>query len=468
MRALSLTEVAAAVDGRVVNTADDPMVTGEAFVDSRSVVPGGLFVAVPGERVDGHDYAASAVEAGAAAALVSHPVGVPAVVVDDTVAALGRLARHVLGLMANLCVIALTGSQGKTGTKDLMAQVLDTHGPTVATAGNQNNEIGVPLTVLRAGEETRFLLIEMGARGHGHIAYLSSIACPSVGLVLNVGVAHLGEFGTREDIAAAKGELIEALPPSGRAVLNADDDLVMGMRARTAAPLTTFGTGEDADVRYTDVTLDADAHTRFHLHHAGQRQEVTLRLVGEHQAANAAAAAAVAVSLGLPLADVAAALGTATARSRWRMEVQTTPDGVTVINDAYNASPDSMRAGLRTLVDLAERHNGGRTFAVLGEMAELGTAAESEHDAVGALVAQLGVRHLVVVGDAAQTLYAGARHDPSWSGEAVWVPDRSAAMAYLRPRLHRDDVVLVKASRAVGLEQLALDLCGADSVEDRR
>jgi UDP-N-acetylmuramoyl-tripeptide--D-alanyl-D-alanine ligase len=315
------------------------------------------------------------------------------------------------------------------------------------------------LTALRASASTRYLVSELGARGRGHIRELAAMVRPRIGLVLNVGVAHLGEFGSRDEIAVAKGELVEALPADGTAVLNADDTLVAAMRTRTTATVRTFGEGDGADVRYSDVHLDANGHVGFTLHSNTESAPVTLPLVGEHQAANATAAAAVALAVGMPFADVLAAFATVRPRSRWRMEVGRTSSGVTVINDAYNANPDSMRAALKALVDLAHRQGPEtRTFAVLGEMKELGETARDEHDAIGRLAVRLDVSQLVVVGEEARPMHLGAALEGSWDNESVCVPDAAAALALLEGALREGDVVLVKASRAAGLEQVALGL----------
>ncbi len=456
---MSLQEVADAVGGRLAGAEPGTVLTAPASIDSRAVVPGGLFVAVPGERVDGHDYAAAAVSAGAPAVLAQRDVAAPAVLVDDTTAALGRLAAAVRTRLTGCTVVALTGSQGKTGTKDLLAHLLAPTGAVVATSGSLNNELGVPLTLLRADDDTRFLVCEMGSRGHGHLRYLTDIARPRVGLVLNVGVAHLGQFGSRADIAQAKGELVEALTADGVAVLNADDPLVAAMSARTSARVTTFGEAAGADVRIDGLRLDTDGRPAFDLVTATSSEPVALRLLGAHQASNAAAAAAVAVALGVPLSDVAERLSTAEASSRWRMERHERADGVLVINDAYNANPESMRSALETLA-LVGRGRGARTVAVLGEMLELGATSAEEHEAVGRLVAGLGIGRLVVVGDGARALHAGAT-GAGMPVEPVQVADGAAAVAYLTDALGPGDVVLVKASRATGLERVASALLGA-------
>jgi UDP-N-acetylmuramoyl-tripeptide--D-alanyl-D-alanine ligase len=472
---LELRELAAITHGRLTDL-DDPdapqrQVTGPVVADSRLVVPGAMFVALAGEHTDGHHFAAEAVRAGAAAVLANRPVGVPAVVVDDAVAALGRLARAVidrLGAAGPLRVIGVTGSQGKTSTKDLIAQVLDRHGDTVAPPGSYNNEIGLPLTALRAEARTRHLVLEMGARGVGHIRYLCSVAPPSIGVVLNVGVAHLGEFGDRAAIARAKREIVEGLPPDGAAVLNADDPLVAEMAQHTAARVVRFGTGPGAAVRAEQITLDPRGRPGFRLVTPAGTADVQLRLYGEHQVKNALATAAVAEQLGMPVDEIAEELAAAEPRSRWRMEVTERADGVTLINDAYNANPDSVRAALKALVAMA---GGRRTWAVLGEMRELGDASAEEHDAIGRLAVRLDVSRLVVVGEAARPMHLGASLEGSWGDESVFVRDVGEAVALLRRELRPGDLVLVKASRAVGLEQVAEALladCPPDDGFDSR
>ena len=458
MIAMTLREVAEATDGRL--SAADPLtvVDAPASVDSRAVAPGGLFVAVRGEHADGHDFAAAAVAAGARAVLAGRALDVPAVVTADPVRALGQLARTVVDRLPRCCVIGLTGSQGKTGTKDLLAGILATAGATVAPPGSYNNEIGVPLTVLRADAGTAYLVVEMGARGAGHIAYLCRIAPPAVALVLNVGVAHLGEFGSREAIAQAKGELVQALPPEGLAVLNGDDPLVRAMAGRTAARVSMFGRAAAADVRFGDVALDGQGRARFRVDTAQGTATVGLRLVGAHQAANAAAAAATALCLGMGLDQVVAGLEAARPRSRWRMEVHERGDGVTVINDAYNANPDSMRAALETMAAVAgvgaDRR---RTIAVLGEMLELGETAASAHEEVGRLAADLRVDHLVVVGAGAEAMHRAAAAAGGQT-TSVAVPDTDSALDVVADLVVPGDRVLVKASRAAGLERVAAEL----------
>jgi UDP-N-acetylmuramoyl-tripeptide--D-alanyl-D-alanine ligase len=500
---LTLAEVAQAVGGSTHDIPDPQTpVTGPVVIDSRKVEPGGLFVAFAGEQVDGHDYAERAVAAGAVAVLAARPVGVPAIVVQDVTAALGALARHVIERLG-VTVVALTGSSGKTSTKDLIAQLLRRLAPTVWPEGNLNNEIGLPLTVLRATAETRQLVLEMGARGIGHIRYLTGLTPPRIGVVLNVGTAHIGEFGGREQIAQAKGELVEALPPAeegpeglpqkggggrrdggpeglpqkggggrrvgGLAVLNADDPLVRAMAERTRARVVFFGEDEAAEVRAENVTLGERGQPSFMLRTPSGCSQVTLRLYGEHHVSNALAAAAVARELGMSTDEIATALSEAGPLSRWRMEVAERADGVTVVNDAYNANPESMRAALRALAAMgkAAQAQGGRTWAVLGAMAELGEDALAEHDAVGRLAVRLNVSKLVAVGGTeAVRMRMGAYNEGSWGEESVHVSDAEAAIDLLRGELRPGDVVLVKASRSAGLERVALTLLADGGVAE--
>ncbi|MFE4176306.1 UDP-N-acetylmuramoyl-tripeptide--D-alanyl-D-alanine ligase [Streptomyces sp. NPDC056909] len=464
MIALSLAEIAAIVGGQPHDIPDrSVLVTGSVVYDSRAVEPGSLFAAFAGERVDGHDYAERAVAAGAVAVLATRPVGVPAVVVDDVVQALGALARAVVERLG-ATTVALTGSAGKTSTKDLIAQLLSRLGPTVWPEGNLNNEIGLPVTALRAVEDTRYLVLEMGARYVGDIRYLTGLVPPRIGLVLNVGTAHIGEFGGRERIAEAKGEMVESLPSAaegGVAVLNADDPLVRAMTSRTKARVLLFGEAGEADVRAENVRLTGTGQPTFLLRTPSGCRDVTLRLYGEHHVSNALAAAAVAHELGMSVDEIAVALSEAGTLSRWRMEVTERADGVTIVNDAYNANPESMRAALRALVAMggASRAAGGRTWAVLGPMAELGDDSLAEHDAVGRLAVRLNVSKLVAVGGReASWLQLGAYNEGSWGEESVHVSDARAAVDLLRSELRPGDVVLVKASRSAGLERVALAL----------
>jgi UDP-N-acetylmuramoyl-tripeptide--D-alanyl-D-alanine ligase len=386
-------------------------------------------------------------------------------------AALARLAAAVAAELVDggLTIVGVTGSSGKTSTKDLLAAVLTPLGEVVAPPGSFNNELGHPWTVLRASESTDYLVLEMSARHRGNIAALAEIAPPSIAVVLNVGTAHLGEFGSREAIAATKAELPQAVPASGAVILNADDTAVAAMADMTAARVVRVSRSPGADVWAGPVTLDELARPRFTMH-AGQRQaDVALAVHGDHQVSNALCAAAVALECGASLDQVATALAAAGPVSKHRMQVATRADGVTVINDAYNANPDSMRAGLKALAWMArEGGQARRSWAVLGEMAELGDDAISEHDSIGRLAVRLDVSRLVAVGTGRtmSAMHHGAVMEGSWGSEATMVADADAALALLRAELRPGDVVLVKASNAAGLgnlaESLLADIAGGE------
>jgi UDP-N-acetylmuramoyl-tripeptide--D-alanyl-D-alanine ligase len=473
---LTLKEIAQATGGRLHNATGDETITGSVEFDSRQVTPGGLFIAVPGERVDGHDFAAAAAEKGAAGILAAREVDAPAVIVPpvdtrhhsayvlagDTdgsgaavLAGLAAIARAVVDRLPDLTIVGVTGSSGKTSTKDLISHVLEPLGPTVAPPGSFNNELGHPWTVLRVDESTRYLVLELSARGAGHIRALCETAPPNIGVVLNVGTAHLSEFGSREGIAQAKGELAEAA--TDVVVLNADDPLVRAMADRTKARVVLVGTAEDADVKATDIQLDDQARATFRLN---DQATVTLGLHGAHHVGNALSAAAVALELGATVEGVAASLSGARRRSARRMEVTTRADGVTVVNDSYNANPDSMAAGLRTLASMSGP--GRRTWAVLGEMRELGDKGAEAHEEIGRLVARLGIDRLVVVGEPAGGIRHGAALEGADTGkEPVLVPDVEAAVALLDTELRPGDVVMVKAANLAGLWRVADALLGS-------
>ena len=468
---LSVAQIAEATGAKLAALPDpEVLVSGPVVIDSREVAPGSLFAALPGTRTDGHQFAAQALAAGAVAVLASRPVGGPALIVPDVQAALARLARAVVDRAPELTVVGITGSAGKTTTKDLAAQLIESLGPTVAPRESFNNEIGHPLTVLKITDQTRYLISELAARGPGHITKLCQIAPPRLGAVLCVGHAHAGEFGSLERIAQAKGELPAALPADGVAVLNADDHRVAAMAAKTSARVVTFGRSPQADVRAELVTVDDLGRAGFTLvMESGVMKSgsapVQLQLHGEHHVYNALAAAALAAELGMPVADIAAGLSAAVARSRWRMEVTRRPDGVTVVNDAYNANPDSVRAAIAALATMAR---GGRGLAVLGHMTELGDAADQLHEEIGATAARAGVAALIVVGEQAAPMLAGAKAVPSWQGELLAVPDAAAAVRAVSDRLRSGDVVLVKASHSIGLERVALALTGERPLTDDR
>jgi UDP-N-acetylmuramoyl-tripeptide--D-alanyl-D-alanine ligase len=425
--------------------------------DTRGDVQGKVFLALRGDRFDGHDFAPHAVAEGAVAVVADRPIdGLEVLLVKDTRQAYSDIAAaHLRALRADghgPLVVGITGSSGKTSTKDLIAHVLEPIGTVIAPEGSLNNEIGLPATVLRADASTQALVLEMGMRGIGHIAHLCDVAPPDIGVVLNVGSAHLGELGGREAIAAAKGELVSGLAAGGVAVLNADDPLVRTMSALTTGRVFRFGESVDADVRVSDVALDDLARATFVVEHEGAVESAQMRLHGEHHVSNAAAAAAVGLLAGMDLPTIVEQLRSATPRSRWRMEVSETLDGITIVNDAYNANPESMRAALKSLVAMAQ---GRRTWAILGEMRELGADAGTEHDALGRLAVRLDVSRLIAVGDGARLIHMGAAQEGSWAEESIFVPDIEAALEILRQDLRSGDVVLVKASRSIGLERVA-------------
>ena len=478
-------EIAEITGGSLVGGASgDEQVTGAARIDSREVGEGDLFAAFLGEHVDGHDYLDAARTAGATAALVTEDRGTPAVRVADVREALSALARAQLERARtenpDLVVLAVTGSAGKTGTKDLLGTILSAAGETIAPAGSLNNELGLPLTVLRLTSATCFLVLEMGARGIGHIAQLTAIARPDISLVLNVGSAHLGEFGSVEAIATAKGELVEALAPEGRAILNAEDRLVAAMAERSAAQALSWGFHEGT-VRGADLTLDDRARIAFDL--VVPEGLTTLKgapvpagtfpvrpdLMGEHQAANVLAALTGALAAGVDPAAATAALDGATLASGHRMEVLRA-GGAIVINDAYNANPDSMKQALKTLAHLGRTH---RTIAVLGEMLELGPDAVRLHDEIGRLAVRLNISQLYVVGDGAAPIHHGASLEGSFGGESEYVETVDEALAVLERTVRPGDAVLMKSSRDAGLRWLAqplvehLDQHGASAGTDQ-
>jgi len=440
----------------------DLVVSGSVETDSRLVTPGSIFFALRGEVTDGHLFVDSAVRGGAALVVAEHEVdaSVPVVLVEDGVVALSRLAAAVVERVRRrgvLRVVGVTGSNGKTSTKNMLRAVLGDVAPTVAPEGSFNNHVGAPISMLRVTDETEFLVVEMGASGPGEIARLVEIARPDTGVVLKVGLAHAGGFGGIEGTRAAKAEMVTDLPETGTAVLNADDDRVAGMASVTAARVVTFGLSDSADYRASDVDVTA-AGTAFTFRHGDASRRIALRILGEHHVMNALAALTVAGEWGLDLDRAADVLEGVARAERWRMEVLDGGDGVTVVNDAYNASPDSVAAALKTLVQIVPE--GGRTVAVLGEMAELGEFSREEHDRIGRLVVRLNVSQLVVVGHGARHIATAAGLEGSWDGESVLVADADAAYDLLRSSLRPGDVVLVKSSKSAGLRHLGDRLAG--------
>ena len=470
----TLAQIAAITGGRIAGIATEDaerlVIDGPVVTDSREAGAGGLYIARVGASADGHDFIPAAAQGGAAAALVTRDLGpLPRVVVPDEQAAFVALARSLIDASPGLRVIGITGSSGKTSTKDLLGQVLATAGETVAPVGSYNSEVGVPLTVCRITPTTRYLVVEMGARGAGHIRYLTQIAPPQTGIVLNVGSAHVGEFGSREAIGIAKGELIAALPADGLAILNADDVIVSAMAQRTTARVVRVGEHPDADLRAREITLDATGRAQFLLdgpfvkHRGGGDIRVRLAVAGRHQVGNALAVIVAATEAGMPLPAVVAALADAGPVSRYRMEVGPGPEGITIVNDAYNANPESMTAALDALASMGqgEVHGQGqdqaqqrRRVAILGPMLELGAEAEAAHRAVGEYAVRSGVDVLLVVGDEAREIGTGASAAHDGAVQVRYAPDVESAYSEAAALLRAGDLVLVKSSNGAGLRFL--------------
>ena len=455
---LTAGEIAAATDGEIIAGAPDE-VAGSFTIDSRTLETGGCFVALTAER-DGHDFVPDAFARGATVAIVGRGFGIGAglesgtlVRVADPLTALGALGALARERLAGATVVGITGSAGKTATKDLVAAATSGSRRVTASPVSFNNEAGLPLTLLAADADTEIVVAEMGARFAGNIADLCAIARPGVGVITNVGLAHAGLLGGRAGVAAVKGELLEALPGDGVAILDAAAEHTPALARRTAARVLRVGLGAEiaADVRATDVVLDEQLRPSFQLVTPAGSVAVRLSVRGEHQVLNAAMAAAVALETGVPLNEIAAGLGQAES-APWRMELVQTPRGVAVLNDAYNASPTSTTAALRALARLPVT---GRRMAVLGEMRELGAEADAAHSDMGRIAVECGVVVMVVVGREARAVGAGARAAARGSVEVVEVPDAAAALDAVARRAEPGDAVLVKASRAVGLERVA-------------
>jgi len=449
LRPRRMSDVARAVEGLFLG--EDVDVTSVA-IDSREVLLGALFVALPGERTDGGRFVPEAFANGAAGVLVRDGLDVdgPAVSVRSTGEALMMLARDERSRM-DARVVAVTGANGKTSTKDMTAAVLAATFRTHASRESFNNEVGLPVTLLGAAPDTEVVVAEMGARHVGDVAILCGIARPQVVIVTNVGVAHLEVFGSWERIVEASAEPVDALGPDGIALLNADDPVVAGYAERCAGRVVTFGLSSTADVRAGDVTLGTDGRASFTLLSAGERVPVTLAVPGEHMVSNALAAAAAGVTLGVPLALCAGALAEA-AVSAWRMETFTTDDGVRVVNDAYNANPESMAAALRAARWMAGE---GHLIAVLGTMAELGPIAAREHERIGELAARIRVDRLIAVGESAGPIAAAGLREGVEPENVACYDDPQEALDDVRRTARPGDLVLFKGSRVAGLERLA-------------
>ena len=458
---ISLADLADTVGGTLSpagTDTPDTIVSGAVDTDSRLIGPGDIFVAKPGETTDGHLFVGAAADAGAALAIVDHPVDAPIsqIIVPDVVRSLADLARTVVGRVrasGGLRVVGITGSNGKTTTKNMLARILEGEGETVAPRNSFNNDVGAPLTMLRVTEGTRFLVSEFGADHAGMIARLAGLVTPDVGAVLMVGLAHAGGFGGIEATQRSKTELVEAIRPGGVAVLNADDARVAAMASVAEArgvAVRWFGRGANAEVRAEDVEVTA-AGTTCTVVVGEERMPLRLHVLGEHHVMNALAAIAVARELGVDPAVAITRLETLEIAERWRMQPLGS-DRIRIINDAYNASPDSMAAALRTLAQITEP--GQRKVAVLGAMSELGEAAGEEHDRVGLQAVRLRIERIVVVGRDARRLYLAAIGEGSWDGEAVFFETADEAYDYLLTELRDGDRVLVKSSNSAGLRHL--------------
>lgn len=449
MRARTLSDLARAVGGLLLGP--DAVVDSIA-TDSRLVRAAGVFVALPGERSDGHLFVAEAFERGAGGVLVRDGFRVdgPAVHVRSTGEALLKLAADERAT-SDVTVVGITGANGKTSTKDLTAAVAAARFRTHASPHSFNNEIGLPATLLGAPADTEVVVAELGARHAGDVALLCRIARPQIVVVTNVGVAHMEVFGSWETIVEASAEPVDALGSDGVAILNVDDPVVAGYAGRGRGTVVTFGRGAGADVRADRVSLGRDGRATFDLRDGTDTARVTLPVPGEHMVANALAAVAVGRVLGVPFADRVDALARAVV-SRWRMESFETADGVRVLNDAYNANPESVAAALKTARWMAGER---RLIAVLGQMAELGEIAGKEHERVGELAARLRVDRLITVGPEAEAIAVAGVREGVEPDHVASYDDPQEALADVRAHAQPGDLVLFKASRVAGLEQLA-------------
>jgi UDP-N-acetylmuramoyl-tripeptide--D-alanyl-D-alanine ligase len=461
MIAISLQEISEAIGAKLIGDGT-VVISGSVETDSRLIKAGSLFVAKPGEVTDGHEFVSSAIANGAVALIVEHEVSstVAQLVVKDSVHALGLLAKHAVAkvkALGQLKVIGVTGSNGKTTTKNMLREVLSTKGKTIAPEESFNNEVGAPYSMLKIDEQTRFLVVEMGAGGPGTIKYLAQMCEPDIGIELKVGLAHAGEFGGIEATENIKAELVEELASTGVALLNHDDERVMNMATRTKAKALTFGLGQDSDYSASDVAISLSGTSFGFSAPDGTKSKVNLHILGEHHVYNALAALATGEILGVDRKEAIQAIESMKLAEKWRMELGVAESGLTVINDAYNASPDSMRAALQTLAQLG-RISGKKTVAVMGEMAELGEFSAHEHDAIGRIAVRLNLGQVVVVGKAAKLIHMGASQEGSWDGESQYFDEISNALAYLREMLTGDEIVLVKSSKSANLRFLGDDL----------
>jgi UDP-N-acetylmuramoyl-tripeptide--D-alanyl-D-alanine ligase len=442
---LQAVKIAEIVGGKLIGS--DVTVTAAPVFNSKSAISGSIFLALVGENADGHQYISDAFANGAVLAITTREVSERCIVVNDVMTALNQLAKFVRSSLPDLKVIALTGSQGKTTTKDLLNHILSTVAPTIAPAGNFNNELGAPITLLQCGANTKFCILEMGARHIGDIAALCSIATPDIGAVLKVGSAHIGEFGSAEAVAQAKSEMISSLSDNAVAVLGQYDQFTIDMKSLHNGKTITFGETTSADVRATDIEI-REGRPHFDLVTPAGRAAVGLRIAGIHQVANALAAAAIATNLDISIDVIAGALSTAELHSKWRMEIHEL-DGLVLINDAYNSSPESAEAALRTLVLFAQER-GGQSWAFLGKMHELGASSPQRHASLGTLASELGIDHLVCIN---ADEYAAEISPASQISVHKFTSFEQAQE--LVSEMNQGDVLLVKASRAEKFELLA-------------
>lgn len=447
---LTISQISEVISGKIVGD-KNKLITGAAFFDSRQPVPNGIFLALKGEHVDGHDFALNALQGGAGVVICTQEIGANCIVVPDVVEAITKLAAYVRQMLTGMKVIAITGSHGKTTTKDLSKHLLSMMGKTVAPKSSFNNDLGVPITILECTNETKFCILEMGARNLGDISKLERKFLPDLGVVLGVGSAHIGVFGSQEIIASAKSEMVKNLESSKIAILGSYDDLTINMKKLTKAKVVTFGENSNNDVRATDVEI-REGFAHFDLVTSFGRESVALRQAGRHQVANALAAAAIATALNMPIDKISAGLSTAETASKWRMELHEVA-GRLIINDSYNANPESMFAALDSL-RLFAQERGGRAWAFLGKMHELGNYSLAGHQEVARKAIDLEIDHLVAIGTKEYQV-----ESELGSTEFLLVENIESARE-IAAGSEAGDVILVKGSRAEGLEKLAELLIG--------
>lgn len=464
---INLLKLAKVVAGELVNLDPEAEFSGEIVIDSRRVKAGDIFVAIHGEKQDGHDFVSEAISAGAVAALVSRKISsypqilvaeesnAPEIYSQATIWAMAKLARYLHQNLSGLTTIAITGSSGKTTTKDLIAQLSELMGESVFTQGSSNNEIGLPLTVFNCEEKTSLLILEMGARHPGNIKYLTDIAKPNYAIITHIGSAHIEIFGSQEKLLNTKTEIIKDLTNTDWAILNLDDINTNKLRTLTKAKIFTFGTSKAADLFADEINVDNLGRPSFVIHYRDKQAQVNLKLVGEHNVLNALAAAAPYLLEDKDLGEVAQLLSRAKALSPLRMELVQLADEILLLNDSYNANFESMQAALLTLKKIGDNK---RKIAILGEMRELGEKRQEFHNLIGRLAAEINVDQLLVTGEGARELVVGANSVATWSGEATFHENNATLASYAKELIRPSDVILIKASRASALEAVAQEL----------